>query len=76
MNAKSGDMKWAVAIHATNDVVADGIFFTELAVALKLYANRLDTGECGQAPCEVFVSPGGTRLTVIAEGYFGEPVRL
>ena len=70
------DMKWAVSIHATNDKIGDGIFFTELAAALRLYAAKLDGGKCGQAPCEVFVSPGGTKLTVIAEGWFGEPTHL
>ena len=48
-------------------------------IRLRLRANypySLDGGECGQAPCEVFVSPGGTKLSVIAEGWSGEPTQL
>jgi hypothetical protein len=70
------NLKWIVSLQAENEVVGDGIFFTELAKTLRGYAELLDSGKCGQAPCETFVSDGGTRLTVIAECYSGQPIRV
>ena len=70
------DAKWAVSIHATNDVFGEGMFFLELADVLEEYAGLLRSWKAAQKPCESFVSRRGTKLVVIGATYSEEPAPL
>lgn len=59
-----------------NDVIGDGYFALEVAQTLREYADALEQCQLGNRACDVFISPRGTRVTVIGATYEGEPKRI
>ena len=70
------DMTWVVSINLVSVEFGDGYFTSEIETALEGYLKLVRDGTAAIAPCEAFVTPKGTTMTVIAEGYFARPVRL
>ena len=76
MQKPDRDMTWVVSINIVSEEFGDGYFTREIEAALEGYLKRVRDGTAAVAPCEAFVTPKGTKMTVIAEGYFAQPVQL
>jgi len=60
-----------LAIVIENDTIGDNLFNPLLVEALRDYANMVEQHRAGHEGVEVYNSPNGTKLTIIANTWFG-----
>jgi len=74
MNAKEYICSRRVVIVIENDTIGDGLWYPQIAEALRSYANYHEkTHGCGQFP-QCFILPKGDKITIDAGTYFEEQV--